>query len=102
MEKLKNIGRFYKCVQNIYKRVARPVRDKAITLTKKREFLRSVNCFVFTWMHEWAGERSEKFLADALYLAVEQSNMLYSWSNFFHYALVKFALNSFFSVFFPV
>ena len=35
-------------------------------------------------------------LADALYLAVEQRNTLYSWSNFIHFALDKFSLNSFF------
>ena len=40
----------------------------------------------------------EEFLADALYLAVEQHNMLHSWSNFIHFALIKFSLNSFFSV----
>ena len=32
MKKLKNIGRFYTYVEKIYKRVARPVRDKAITI----------------------------------------------------------------------
>ena len=31
-KKLKNIGRFYKYVEKIYKRVARPVRDKGITI----------------------------------------------------------------------
>ena len=47
------------------------------------------------------GEIGE-FLADALYLAVEQRNTLHSWSNFIHFALVKFSLNSFFSVIFPM
>ena len=51
-KKLKNIGRFYKYAENIYKRVATPVRDKAITIAKKREFSRPVNCFVFLWMGE--------------------------------------------------
>ena len=31
-KKLKIIGRFYKSVEKIYKRVAMPVRDKAITI----------------------------------------------------------------------
>ena len=49
------------------------------------------------------GEIGE-FSADALYLAVEleQCNTLHSWSNFIHFALGKFSLNSFFSVIFPV
>ena len=41
-----------------------------------------------------------EFLADALYLAVEQCNTLHSWRNFIHFAQVK-SLNSFFSVIFP-
>ena len=32
MKKFKNIGRLSKYVEKIYKRVAKPVRDKAITL----------------------------------------------------------------------
>ena len=31
-KKLKNIGRFYKYVENMYERVTRPARDKAITI----------------------------------------------------------------------
>ena len=47
------------------------------------------------------GEIGE-FLVDTLYLAVEQRNTLHSWINFIHLVLVKFSLNFFFSVTFPV